>query len=341
LGCFLGGGVVPPEQPTDIYVTPNGIGIGTEANPASLSAALETVTSGMTIHMNDGIYTQDAMMIPAGVTAQPVDGARPIVVHSDGSPPTVEFGAGCSVTGIWFGGTKFADENGRIIAFLTGGGANVEGCTFWGYSQGMGGWVGSSNLITKNRFVDCGYGGLQHDIYCSNSGDTQISEGIHIGGAGYKIHLYHNPEGLTIRANFMAASADSDMAIQQGNDTITHNILWGPVTASYWNADNCVFSKNIFGADRSPFTDITDGDPTNTADGNVFCNGQTPFGTNPQTWDEAAIATNLGKTKAQIDAAISALETAFGQTVQQIHDDATIESNFAVLKAVIDTWKVA
>jgi hypothetical protein len=34
------------------------------------------------------------------------------------------------------------------------------------------------------------------------------------------------------------------------------------------------------------------------------------------------------------------LASAFTQTVQQIHDDATIETHFATLKAVIDTWKL-
>lgn len=290
--------------------------------------------------MMDGIYTQDTLTIPTGVSVRAVGGAHPVVVHSDGSPPRLQFSAGCSVTGVWFGGTKFADENGRIISFLEGGGVTVEGCTFWGYSQAMGGWVGSSNLIKQNRFVNCGYGGLHHDIYCSNSGDTEISEGIHVGGAGYKIHLYHNPEGLTIHANFMANSSISDMAIQQGNDTITNNILWGTVTASYWNADNCIFTKNIFGIDRAPFTDITAGDPTNTVDGNVFCNGQTPFGANPEIWDTAAIATNLGKTKVQIDTAITSLISAFEQTVQQIHDSTTIETHFATLKSVVDAWKL-
>jgi hypothetical protein len=298
-----------------------------------LARALAT---GIDVYMMDGVYTLDTMTVKSGVTVRPIAGARPVVVHSDGSPPAVEFGAGCSVTGIWFGGTKFPDESGRIISFLTGGNATIQDCTFWGYSQGMGGFVGSSNLITRDRFVNCGYGGLYHDIYCSNSGDTEISEGIHIGGAGYKIHLFHDPEGLTIRANLMADSSGSDMAIQQGNDIIANNILWGPVSVSYWNAGGCTFSKNIFGPDRADFTDVS---VTNTADGNVFCNGQTPFGTNPQTWDDAAITTNLGKSAAQIDAAISALETAFGGTVQQIHDNATIEAHFATLKSVIDTWK--
>lgn len=289
--------------------------------------------------MKDGIYTQDSVTIPAGATIQPDTGARPVVVHSDGSPPGVQFGAGCSVSGIWFGGTKFADENGRIISFLEGGGANVQGNTFWGYSQGMGGNVGSGNTIKQNRFVNCGFGGLYHDIYCSNSGNTEISEGIHVGGAGYKIHLYHNPEGLTIRSNFMANSSNSDMAIQQGNDTIDHNILWGTVAVTYWNAGGCTFDKNIFGPDRIAFADVTQSE--NTADGNVFCNGQTTFGTNPQTWDTAAIATNLGKTKAQMDTAKSNLVSKFQQTTAQIYADATIEADFAVLKAVIDTWKVS
>jgi hypothetical protein len=62
---------------------------------------------------------------------------------------------------------------------------------------------------------------------------------------------------------------------------------------------------------------------------------------NKQTtlWGAAAIATNLGHTKAAIDTAISNLITKFGQTTAQIYADATIEADFAVLKDCIDAWK--
>jgi hypothetical protein len=71
----------------------------------------------------------------------------------------------------------------------------------------------------------------------------------------------------------------------------------------------------------------------------VFCNGQATFETNPVVWDDAAILENLGYIKAQIDATIASLITKFSQTTAQILADETIESEFAVIKAVIDARK--
>ena len=85
------------------------------------------------------------------------------------------------------------------------------------------------------------------------------------------------------------------------------------------------------------FTDVTT--ESNSADGNVFCNGQTAFGTNSHTWTDTDIASNLGYNTATINSAVSDLITRFGNSVATIQADATIETDFAVLKSVVDAWK--
>ena len=298
--------------------------------------ALDSVHQGEIIDIAGGVYVLPAgrvFSLPAKSTARSTQ--RAIITGSDGYPPQINLNEKSVLSGIWFGGTKYPSEVGNFLNILDLN-ATITECTFWGYSDCIAGNVGKNSVISKNRFVNCGYGGLYHDIYCSGGTAGTISEGIHVGGSGYKIQLFHSPVGITIHANFMAGSLNGDMAIQEGYDVITNNILWGP-SVQYWNAGNCQFDKNIFGVDRQAFYDVTlEG---NIADGNVFCNGQTTFGTNPQTWNTAAITANLGHTKAEIDTAISNLISKFGQTTQQIHDDATIETDFTVLRDVINAWK--
>lgn len=296
----------------------------------------------------DGIYTADSVTFGIddtirGTTFRANTGARPIITKADGYPPAISIKNKTTVSGIWFGGTKYSSEVGSIITVKEN--STIENCTFWGYSQCIGGGSGYGSLYTKNRFVNCGFGTLYHDIYISNSTtiplNDVISENIHIGGDGYKIHLYHDPHGCTVHANFTASLtpfSNGDIAIQHDNHTVTNNILWGGVKVSYFNGGSNTFDKNIIGPNRAEFPDYVT--QWNTASGNVFCNGQTTWGASPQVWDAAAIATNLGKTKAQIDTAVSNLITKFGQTTAQIYADATIEDDFAVIRSVIDKWKV-
>lgn len=297
---------------------------------------------GDTLYLRDGVYTLDSFTVGQsgtlrGCTIAPAPGARPVIVGSDGYPPAVDAKSGVKVKDLWFLGAKYQNAGARVVNI--GNGSTFEGCTFSGYGQCIAEGSGYNNLYLRNRFVNCGYGTLYHDIYISNASapvGSTVQENIHVGGQAYKIHLYHDPVDVKIIANFMAGSSHSDLAVQYGSHLVKNNILWGVCAVSYWNAQSCIFNKNIMGPDRIAFSDPTQG---NTVDGNVYCNGQTAYGTNPQTWNTAAIQTNLGYTKAQIDTAVSNLITKFQQTPQQIHDDLTIESDFAVLRGVIDAWK--
>lgn len=293
------------------------------------------------VYLLSGIYEKDSIVLPNYSSIKTIisHSGKPIIVGTDGFPPDITISNNCNINGVWFSGIKFADEGTRHINF-TGSNSTIQNCIISGYGQCIGG-VAVNNTIKNNIFVNCGYGTLYHDIYISDSSvsplNTIIQENIHIGGAGYKIHLYHNPEGAIIHANFMGGSSVSDLAVQQGADIITNNILWD-TQIQYWNAGGCAFNKNIMGVDRVAFTDITE---TNMANGNVFANGQTAFGTNSQAWVEADITTHLGYSKTVIDTAIQSLITKFQQTTQQIYEDTTIEADFTIFKNIIDTWKVA
>ena len=319
-------------------MSPDGVNtnLGKVDSPIDLTTAL--TKDEITIVMMDGIYEHDGFALADNLSLVADINSKPIIVGTDGFPPDITVGSNCIIDGIFIGGSK--EEIHGFVNF-TGQNSTIQNCTFWGFGQLMGG-VAVNNTIKNNRFVNNGVGALDHDIYINDSTvsplNTLIQENIHIGGEGYKIHLYHNPEGVTIHANFMGGSIISDLAVQQNTHTITNNILWD-ADYQYWNAGTCVFNKNIIGVDRVAFTDIIAWAETNTADGNVFANGQTEFGTNPVAWVEADIETNLGYSKAVIDAAIQSLITKFQQTTQQIYDDATIEADFTIFKNIIDTWK--
>jgi hypothetical protein len=337
---LIGGGG-PPKQ--TLYVSPTGLSINSGAYNSPVD--LETALSGNNriIYLKAGIYSMDTAVVinPSNVVSN-VLGERAIVTRSDGLPPTLQIYSGANLSNIWFGGTRDTEDSGRFIDFMDGN-ATVTGCTFFGYANGMVGHIEENDLVKQNRFVNCGLGGLIHDIYVSgppsdSSHGSTIQENIHVGGQGYKIQLYHEPKWIKVLGNFMSNSSCGDLAIQQGDDVISNNILWGNVVYSYWNAINCTFHRNIMGPHRIPFTDVSS---NNTADSNVFCNGQTVFGTNPHTWTDADILTNLGASKTAIDTAISNLISKFGQTTAQILADSTIESDFAVLKGVVDAWNAS
>ena len=334
--------ITPPTEESIYYASPSGVSTnaGTYASPMDLATALSG--TGRIVYLRDGVYTMDVVTINSNNIVSNAPSERPVITNSSGLPPRVVINAGANISGVWFGGTKDTEDSTRSIDFIDGSSV-VAGCTFFGYSNGMVGHVEQENLIKQNRFVNCGLGDLIHDIYVSgppsNSqcGST-IKENIHLGGAGYKLQLYHEPTWITIHANFYSNSNTGDMAIQQGDDTITNNILWDCNSAyQYWNAGSCVFNKNIIGPSRVAFTDVTT--ESNSADGNVFCNGQTAFGTNSHTWTDTDIASNLGYNTATINSAVSDLITRFGNSVATIQADATIETDFAVLKSVVDAWK--
>jgi hypothetical protein len=178
-------------------------------------------------------------------------------------------------------------------------------------------------------------------------------ENILIGGAAYHIHLFHDPTNTEIRNNF---SGDADYCLVPNgvNHIIDGNVFWKPSSPGYpvnlSTGSDRTYTKNYHGSIASGsernghldwFGGAIPGDMT--ASGNYYYTNTLEPGYDPNSptiTNDGDEITLLGKSAAQIDAAISALETAFQQTVQQIHDDPAIETNFTILKNVIDTWKI-
>lgn len=349
------------------YVSPTGDGIGTPADPADFGKALLT---GKSIYMQDGVYTRDTVTVLASVTLQAAEGARPVIVHSDGRPPAVSLWAGCTVSGIWFGGAKQAADR----PFQMADNCTVTGNTFFGYYGGIveGGHV--NNLYQNNRFVNCGTGGLFHDIYISGDSSSRIYDNIHIGGQGYKIHLWHSAAHADVQGNF-CADGYYEMVLQSTTSQAIDNIFWNHTPpASSWLTvflQKGTFTHNLFGHETFGTgkwdTQMNGGDDdlgltvdslgligdayedTTTWPGNTVTVG--PFvgeghvlpapGTNYTHYALTDLPTLLGYSEAQIDAAIAALEESFAASVATIQADATIEGNFAILRACVDAWKVA
>lgn len=269
-----------------------------------------------------------------------------MVVHSDGKPPSVNIGSGCDISGFWFGGLRPETDAGARVVTM-GVGSVVHDCTFYNYINAIiNGSDAHGNTFRRNRFVRCGYGLLAHPLYIANLNSSLPEHGVlteectFVGCEGYSVHYYHEPSYGLAQYNFIGdakygLALQGDLVGPSGN----RNIIWGCAEAPlyYWTIATATCDHNVWkGCTKPQF-----GSTLGTFDNNYFVDPAPTAGTNPVVWQEADIAANLGKSSAQIDAAISALETAFTQTVQQIHDDATIEGYFATLKAVIDTWKAA
>jgi hypothetical protein len=320
-----------------------------------LQTGLDTLSDGGTLILLDGIYTVsspfnlgDNYASRAYIRADA--GARPILTTSDTKCPAVYVGAFCEVDGLWFGGVRDEEQSAQLAA--TGNDVTIRNCVFFNYLQAIGEGSVTRARYQNNKFIGCGQGTLSHSIYISDSSPAHrasILDNIFIGGAAYHIHLWHKPTNTDVRYNF-SAGADYCLVPQGANHTIDKNVWWKPTSPGYPvfldTGANKQYTDNFHGpivegseraGDKNWFgeTSLPAG---LTMTGNHYMQGSIPD-PSPTVVTLGDEANHLGKTAAQIDAAISALETAFAQTVQQIHDDATIETHFATLKAVIDTWK--
>jgi hypothetical protein len=291
----------------------------------------------------DGVYTMDSVYFSPGVTVQATEGARPIIVHSDGYPPAVTRGAGANVSGIWFGGLRIPSNVGaRVISNGAGGG--FTDCTFFNSLGIINGSDAHGNIFRRNRFVSCGYGLLDHPIYIANSNSSQESHGVlteectFVSCKGFSVHYYHEPSYGLAQYNFIG-DAQEALAIQGDlvGPSANRNIIWDASGAPLYHSAPGTCDHNVWHGCSQPNPGALAG--AKTFDNNYF-HGVTTNGSNPVTWNDSDVETNFGKTPAQIDAAISALETAFAGTVAEIHDSATIETHFATIKSVIDTWKL-
>lgn len=263
-----------------------------------------------------------------------------MIVGADGYPPDVLVASNAVVSHLWIGGTKPASEVGARTVQM-GQNALVEDCTFFGYINCISnGSDAHGNIFRRNRLVNCGYLDHWHPLYIANGNSSLPEHGvlseenIMVGCDGYSVHYYHEPSYGVAQYNLMG-NCRNGLALQgdmRGPVSGNRNIIWG---VSQWPLYN---STSLGTCNNNVWQGCSQ--PSVPDDSNYFVSPVPTAGTNPVVWQEADVVSNLGNSSANIDAAIAALEAAFTGTVQQIHDDVVIETHFATLKAVIDTWKL-
>lgn len=338
---------------SNLYVSPSGTpaGRGTPSSPMDLSTALIHHPDDGTVAFMDGIYEVSGEFSDLEVSGTFLahTGSRPIVTRSDGSPPSISIQSGAVVRGMWFGGIRpESDDGARTIT--VGSGCTVEDCTLFGYINGIqNGADAHGNVYSRNRFVNCGYQLHWHPIYIANLNSAGpedgclVEESICVGCEGYSVHFYHEPSYGLAQYNFIGGALYG-LALQgdqQGPVSGNRNIIWSASNAPlYYSTATGNLDYNVWGAGIVESINPGTLSEVRTMESNYFVTPTPTKGTNPVVWQEADVVTNLGASGETIDAAIAALITKFSQTTQQIHDDATIEGEFATLKSVIDTWKL-
>lgn len=250
------------------------------------------------------------------------------------------------IDGVWFGsGAKQPADQ----PFVIKNGTTIRNCTLFGYYGGIVEGGGARNTIQGCRLVECGTGSLWHAIYISNGAPghwTIIEDNVFIGGEGYAIQLWHEPSNCTIRRNF---HGDNQwMVVIDGlGHTMTDVVMWSNrgITGALLGCNyagnpgdgttSFDVEHNLTGAATQRTYCTTD--PARICTNNTFYTGvpQT-YGDNPHT-----VASVAGIDGAVLDTAIAALEAAFAQDVATIHDDSTIEDNFALCAAAVATWSAS
>lgn len=307
---------------------------------------LLALANGGTLYFMDGIYELNSITLGKdGFTGtyQAATGTRPVIVGVDGYPPAVYARNDTTVSGLWFGGTKPAAVSGSR-GVQSSKRSTWQDCTFFGYYGGIiNGSDQHANIYRRNRFVNCGSGLYYHPIYVANLNSSQESDGvlteecIAVGCEGYSFHYYHEPSYGLAQYNLMC-DAKYGLALQGdegGPVSGNRNILWTASDAPLY--DICSLGTCDHNVWRGCSKPLAGG--SGTFDTNYFVDPVPTSGTNPVVWGEEDIVANFGDSSSNIDAAVSALEASFAESVATIQADATIETNFAVLKAVIDTWK--
>lgn len=328
-----------------ICVSPTGSasGDGTPANPYDLTTGNANLTDGGTLLLLDGIYTlaesptvtflgKEGQTLQTTVKAQ--TSARPILTTASGTPPNLRLQPRTTFDGVWCGGGRTATET----VITHGNDCIVQNCTFFNYYSAIAEGSATRDQYLSNRFVNCGTGSLYHDIYISNM-NAAVGEGavirgnIHVGGEGYKIHLWHEPKYTTVQRNFCHTGVYG-MVIDGDGHTVDHNIIW-----RHWlwgeESSNTAFSKNIVGPLAEYGTQSVLG-PGTTRDGNISVAPAALWGTNPVQWTQADWQANTGYSVAQVDDTVSNLISAFSESTGTIQADNSIEPLFAILAAVRD-----
>lgn len=342
----------------DIYAAPNGSAsaVGTEADPVTLAEGMARITTGATLYLKGGVYAVTAdsgtpWQVKAGITLTAAGADVPVITHTDGGQPALHINAGATVRGVWFGGTRGVDR-----AVTRGHNVTIEDCVFWNYIQCISEGGSTYGVYDDNLFVNCGEDWLKHSIYISNSAASEseaarIRNNTFIGGAGYHVHLWHGPANTVIEGNFSATSHGTVVTDGPGN-VVRNNVWWSQRTGQIvWplnlSANGAgTYTNNLHGedarSDKTPREWRTGTIPAGlSVSDNSFIGNCVAFGTDPQTVAVNDLPALLGYSKAQVDAAITALEASFAESTATIQADSTIMGNWAILRYVALAWRTA
>lgn len=323
--------------------------------PAAFTSDLAALTAGDTLMLADGIYSgnwhaPNILTIPASVTVQAESGARPVLTSSDDTPPRVDVLTPSVVNGLWFGSATKPTANDTVI--ITYSQAQMKNCTFFNYDQCLlTQQTGHTILISACRFINCGYGGLSHDIYITNHAyggayGCRMTDCINIGGQGWKYHSWGGATETEILRNFtggrFGVSNVPNWAACNGTGTFTDNVFWSTDSTLEQMQINAMTSGSVYHNLIGYHTGwipaflsnaILRGNNSNI---DVYRNNWDGIGTN---YTRAEVISLLGVSADDVDAACTAINTSFTtQSIAQILADATIEANFAIIDAARLAW---
>lgn len=292
-----------------------------------------------TVIVADGVYTLPGTSLIMGAdsaTIQAAAGAKPVITSSDGKPPYISLVSGTTLDGLWFGGTHDATAD-RPINLAPD--VIIQNCTFFNYNQCLNVADTPRLQVLNNRFVNCGNDRFQHSIYITtpagSAADGVLVQGnILIGGEGYHITLWHEPAYASIINNFFGAARWA-LSVKGDHHTVQRNILWSAtgyapeLLGQYiaYGPTNLTYDHNIINV--ITFNNEPDYPPG--MDSNIFVDGHNEFGSNITEWALTDVLPNLGISNADLDTAVSTLQTSFMADITTIRADATIETNFALL----------
>ena len=350
--------VVPSTSaPPVLTASPDGksTDLGTPASPLDLHSALARVSADTTIELLGGIYTIGNSEIlylgrnnqkgPGVSVIRGAQGQRAIITRANGYPPYIFVRNFTQVQNIWFGGQRDTSNT----PFNMTSDCAVIGCVFWGY-YGCIGDAGEKNSYQDNLFVGCGRGELYHAVYLTGQPSsplrgTLLQRNVFVGGEGYAIHLWHEPQYMTIRNNFVG-DAKYSLAENGFGHVITDNVFWSNnAQPTLFFGDNSnghsqfQFTHNLIGKLHTYYQYF--GYSGQVADNNSFVQLASPggpFGTNSKVWDESQTTSYLGKNPADINSAIKGLEQAFSQTTLSILSDSNISNQWGLIRSELNRW---
>jgi len=363
-----------PSMAATRYVSPSGSGSGsclTTETACTPARAVVASSPGDTVHViASGIVQADTFTFgPAGTsptnmtlwTADP--GVRIIFTSTTNTPPTINLPSYFQLDGVWLGGTRIENPTG---IFMGGSPISryvwVTNCTIFGYHDGL--EVGSAEyyLIQGDRFVNTGGGTFDHSIYASgndNHDGTETNHGIIdyilcvAGGGGYCIHCFPANKSMIVTRNGIFGPGSWGVAAYGKAFLIANNFAWrgyqgtgldAPVTTIGINTNidistNSIVENNIVGRDSGTFMrgDLFTVTTNASIDGSIYgC----PGCVNTIALSSADNAANVGLSTTAIDNAVAALKASFAQDLTTILNDATIETNFAILRMTMPTDSV-